>query len=405
MTRHLVICTDGTWNRPDQEDRGRIVPSNVVKVCRAVSGQTKNGIEQLIYYDTGVGTGGRWDRIKGGAFGVGLSDNVKQAYEALGNEFKAEDKLFLFGFSRGAYTARSLAGLIGLCGIPDRKKGDVKECVEKAFKIYRMKPEKKKDLRERQAKEHREACSHADGNGNIINEIIFIGVWDTVGALGVPVKGLTWIARRKHKFHDLTLGSHIKNAYHAVAIDERRGPFEPALWLEKSQSLGQTVEQVWFPGVHSNIGGGYVDVGLSDRALLWVCLKACDNGLGFDEAYMSRRVDPNYHGELRDSMSWGYSFIAPVTRRGPVARQIGGTRKADDGRRYRAAGEMIHYTAKQRFCHTTEALYHDRHANENLSVALKSQSPPIATSMPAERGFHAGVQINWNGDKSTARSF
>ena len=102
MPRHLVVCTDGTWNQPDQRDRGRIVPSNVVKIARAVTGQTTNKIPQLVYYDTGVGTGDWWDRIKGGAFGCGLADNIKQAYTALGQEFRPNDKLFLFGFSRGA---------------------------------------------------------------------------------------------------------------------------------------------------------------------------------------------------------------------------------------------------------------------------------------------------------------
>ena len=110
MSRNLVICTDGTWNRPDQRDRSRVVPSNVVKVARALSGETLSGIEQRVYYDTGVGTGGRWDQFKGGVFGVGLLENVKQAYSAVGSGFQDKDRLFLFGFSRGAYTAREPGG-------------------------------------------------------------------------------------------------------------------------------------------------------------------------------------------------------------------------------------------------------------------------------------------------------
>lgn len=139
MTRNLIVCTDGTWNRPAQRDHGLIVPSNVVKIARAVSGHTTGCVKQLVYYDTGVGTGGRWDRFKG-AFGYGLADNVKQAYMALGKTFQIGDRIFLFGFSRGAYTVRSLAGLIGLCGIP-KKDCDLVSICEQAFQIYRLSPQ------------------------------------------------------------------------------------------------------------------------------------------------------------------------------------------------------------------------------------------------------------------------
>ena len=284
MTRHLIVCTDGTWNQPDQRDRDRIVPSNVVKMARAIAGKTRKGIPQLVYYDTGVGTGGWWDRIKGGAFGIGLSDNIKQAYTALGQEFRPGDKLFLFGFSRGAYTARSLAGLIGLCGIPDRGKHDLAEATEHAFKIYRLKK------RHSEAREHGKKFSHTKGfrQKTLYTDVHFVGVWDTVGALGIP----GGLFRSRHNFHDVTLGSHITHAYHALATDERRRPFTPTLWLGKNVSRDQKVEQVWFPGVHTNIGGGYVDAGLSDRAFLWMCLKAREAGLGFKADYMNLQSHP-----------------------------------------------------------------------------------------------------------------
>lgn len=392
MTRNLIISTDGTWNTPDQSDRGRIVPSNVVKTCRAAAGATQAGIAQLVYYDTGVGTGGKWDKIKGGMFGVGLSNNIKQAYGAIGREFQPEDKLFLFGFSRGAYTARSLSGLIGLCGVPDPGKGSIDEIVENAFDIYRLNPKKKREERERRARQHCAEFSH-QLNGRLLNEIWFLGVWDTVGALGVPLKPLNFIARKKHKFHDTALGAHIKNAYHTVAIDERRRPFLPTLWLEKNVNSGQNVEQVWFPGVHTNIGGGYVDAGLSDRTFLWMCLKARNCGLGFDAAFLKRRVDPNYHGELRNSMNLGYWALTPVTR-----NIFGRWKASDDGNKYPAAGEQIHYSAKQRYEHVTEAVYRNGHAKGNLGPALTVNKPPTARAMQEEKEFHAASSINWNGD-------
>ncbi len=383
MTRHLVVCTDGTWNRPDQRDRERIVPSNVVKMARAVAGRTAADIPQLVYYDTGIGTGGWWDRYKGGAFGVGLSDNIKQAYTALGYEFRPGDKLFLFGFSRGAYTARSLAGLIGLCGIPDPKKGTPEEATEQAFKIYRSKK------RHGDAEKHCKKFSHTKGiiRKTPDNAIHFIGVWDTVGALGIPVGWLRWIGRSRFGFHDVTLGNHITHAYHALAIDERRRPFTPTLWLTKN--IAPQVEQVWFPGVHTNIGGGYVDAGLSDRAFLWMCLKAREAGLGFKADYMNLRVIPNYHGELRNSNRGGYRLLPPRTR------AIGDMRKA------KAAGEAIHYSAKERFEHATEAVYRQGHAKKNLGPALnnasKGGSPAVTRPLHGEKDFHSRLgEKFWN---------
>lgn len=392
MTRHLVICADGTWNRPDQEDRGRIVPSNVVKVCRGLANQTSERIQQLTYYDTGVGTGGRWDRIKGGVFGVGLSENVKQAYEWLGRNLnpgsdqQSSDKIFIFGFSRGAFTARSLAGLIGKCGIPDASNGNLANIVETAYRIYRMAPGQAANDA---ARDHAKQYSHSRNGSEIVNEVWFVGVWDTVGALGVPLKLLNSIGRSKHRFHDVTLGAHIKHAYHAVAIDERRKPFKPTLWLNINLQANQKVEQVWFPGVHSNIGGGYVDSGLSDRAFLWMCLKARDAGLAFNPPFMSRRVDPNYHGELRDSMTAVYKALGPETRNigETVTVGIGGSQPA-------FAGEFIHYSAKERFDHPTEELYRQSVAN-NLGIALEPNAVSIAPASEDEKKFHAGKQIDW----------
>ena len=376
MARHLVVCTDGTWNQPDQRDHGRVVPSNVVKVARAVAGCAEGGIEQRVYYDTGVGTGGRWDRIKGGAFGIGLSDNVKQAYEALGKIFKPNDKIFLFGFSRGAYTARSLAGLIGLCGIPKGQAGDITEATERAFRIYRLSagaPE-----RSEEAKQHVDNCSHVDKGGRAINDIHFVGVWDTVGALGIPLGLFRAYNRYRFKFHDTTLGDHIRRAYHALAIDERRGPFKPTLWRKGNTSGNQVVEQLWFPGVHSNIGGGYIDRGLSDRAFLWVCLNAREAGLGFKADYMNLRVNPDYHGELRNSRVGFYRFLPWRTR------VIG-----EDN----VAGEAIHYSAKDRFNHATESNYREGHASKNLGPALENAArkhgPGVVSALKDEEEFHS----------------
>ncbi|MDE0242659.1 MAG: DUF2235 domain-containing protein [bacterium] len=378
MTRNLVVCTDGTWNRPDQRDRDRIVPSNVVKVARALSGKTPAGTEQRVYYDTGVGTGGRWDHFKGGVFGVGLLENVKQAYSAIGSSYRIGDRLFLFGFSRGAYTARSLAGLIGLCGIPDPTKSDVSAAVDSATRIYRSRPGK---ARSNNASAHVERFSHTT-DGQLVRDIHFIGVWDTVGALGVPLKHLRFIGAHRHAFHDVSLGNHVAYAYHALAIDERRKPFAPSLWSAANVHDGQTVKQVWFPGVHSNVGGGYVDAGLSDRTFLWMCANAKAAGLGFHSEYMRRRVDPNLYGELRDSMKWYYKILGPYPRPIPDPKA--------------AAGEAVHWSALQRLEFVTEIAYRNRPNRAVLANAIAAGSPPVTAAMPEEDFHRAGAAPDWN---------
>ena len=387
MNRNLVVCTDGTWNRPDQRDRDRVVPSNVVKAARAMSGKTPAGTEQHVYYDTGVGTGGQWDHFKGGVFGIGLLENVKQAYSALGSHYEIGDKLFLFGFSRGAYTARSLAGLIGLCGIPDPAKGDVDATVDSAIRTYRARPS---EARSANATLHAQKFSRMT-DGRLHRDIHFIGVWDTVGALGVPLKHLRFIGVHRHAFHDVSLGDHVTHAYHALAVDERRKPFAPSLWSAANVHRGQTVEQVWFPGVHSNVGGGYVDAGLSDRTFLWMCANAKNAGLGFNTEYMRRRVDPNLYGELRDSMKWYYRVLGPHPRPVPDADAV--------------AGEAIHWSTRQRLKFVTEIAYRNQPNRAILADAIAAGSPPVTTPMPEEDFHRAGAAPNWNDGGGVPTSF
>ena len=355
MAKNIVICTDGTWNTPDQMDRLRMVPSNVVKISRALAKRDANGVRQHLYYDTGVGTGGRLDKIKGGMFGTGLSKNVLEAYKALAVHYEEGDHIYLFGFSRGAYTARSIGGLIGRCGILNVLAEEREAKAKEAFEIYRMKKGDKKNAR---SQAFRAANSHPS------NEVKFIGVWDTVGAMGIPLKSLNWIGRRKHRFHDVTLGDYVKNAYHAVAIDERRKPFTPTLWQVENEIPGQTVVQAWFPGVHSNVGGGYAGPGLSDQALQWMIAHAAANGLAFKENYLKRRVDPNYHGELRKSMTKFYRVF------GKKYRVMGNAS---------AAGEVIHFSAVERAMHST-----NDYAPDNLLDALAKQALPITEAMTSE---------------------
>jgi len=302
--RNLIICLDGTWNTPDQKDRGRQVPSNVVKMARAIKqGRVSPELEQVVYYDTGVGTGGALDKFIGGMTGQGIMKNILQAYRWLVETYQDGDRIYMFGFSRGAFTARSLAGLVGVCGIPALPEGQEAQdkLIADAKTAYRT-----KDKAERTALADIFKAAYQPRPG----KVHFIGVWDTVGALGVPTTGpVGWWTRKRSGFHDVTLGTHVSHAYHAVAINERRGPFKPTLWSPDNLAEGQTLLQAWFPGVHSNVGGGYADSGLSDRALLWMINSGYERGLKFDGTYVELRINPNWFGELRDSSSLMYKVM------------------------------------------------------------------------------------------------
>jgi uncharacterized protein (DUF2235 family) len=277
--KRIAVCCDGTWNVANQEH-----PTNVVKLALAVKKEDSEGVAQQVFYSAGVGTT-RGARIRGGAFGVGLSRNVRECYRFLVENYEPGDRLFFFGFSRGAFTARSAAGMVRNCGILRREHADR---IDDAFALYRARG---RDLHPRgtEATLFRRSFSH-------VTRIHFIGVWDTVGALGIPVLGrrigFARLINRRWGFHDTTLSRTVDLAYHALAIDEERGPFEPAMWHRQEKAHDQTLEQVWFAGAHSDVGGGSADPSLSEIPLLWIADKAAAAGLDFDDPYFSGTLRP-----------------------------------------------------------------------------------------------------------------
>jgi hypothetical protein len=276
---------------------------------------------------------------------------MRDAYAWLIQHHQHDDRLFLFGFSRGAFTVRSLAGMLALLGIPKCNE-DAMKLAEEAASIY---SEDEGSKRNRLAEQFiKERCT-------VAGTVHFIGVWDTVGAMGLPTKGpLGALTRSRHAFHDVKLCSNVIHAYHALAINEQRAPFEPALWRGTRPPENKVVVQAWFPGVHSNIGGGYVDPGLSDRCLYWMIRNAEKHGLVFNQNYIDRRVDPNWFGELRDSMTWVYR--TPVTGL-PRLRTIGTN----------ALGECIHFSALKRW----QSESRPDEMPPNLRAALDNKVPVI----------------------------
>ena len=284
--KRLVALSDGTWNTLHMKDRGRPVQTNVAKMQDAVADVAPDGTAQKVSYDPGVGTEGtRWERLMGGAFGVGLAKNVQDVYLPLVQDHREGDEIFLFGFSRGAYTVRRVAGMLRKTGLllPEHE-----DRIPEAYALYarRGTPDDPEAVafRRRYAREVR---------------VRFLGVWDTVGAHGIPGV-LRSVTAGSQTFHDRGLSRIVEEAYHAVALDERRRAYVATMWDEES-TKGRKVEQRWFVGAHRNVGGGYADAGLSDEALLWMLGKARAAGLALDEKWVAHHVRPRHDGELRDS--------------------------------------------------------------------------------------------------------
>ena len=312
--KYLIVCCDGTWNTPDQEDNGIPTPTNVVKLrnCLATTTTDSAGlmIEQRCYYHTGVGTeGGLLARIFGGAWGHGLNRNIQSAYYWLARNFHKGDSIFLFGFSRGAYTVRSLAGLIDRCGLPDLTELSERcswERIKAAFEEgYRRK------------RQNSEWAGTWKFYARQDTRVRFIGVWDTVGALGVPdTLPFFNLFDRPNKcfFHDTSLGNNVEIARHAVALDEIRASFAPTLWT--SHNNKSDVAQVWFPGVHGDVGGGYAQTGLSDGALHWMVTEAEKAGLSFEPA-MTAQIAPNASDVLHNSFKGLFKRLRSRPRNTP----------------------------------------------------------------------------------------
>ncbi len=329
--RRLVICCDGTGQSPRQRK-----PTNILRLSRAIKPIGADGTTQITYYQWGVGSAGWRDKLTGGAFGDGLEQNVEHAYRFLVHNYEPGDEVLLFGFSRGAFTARSLAGLIAACGILRKEHSDLIDLAYESFHGIGtdvLPPEVK-------AKYSHDAT------------IEFLGVWDTVGLMGVPRNRIfksmeyysTWPFRRKwvkasaakvtpgflkrlssetvevieehrhvfpldhHAFHDSRISPVVRRAFHALAIDEKRPTYEPNLWHDDVDE-GQVVQQRWFAGTHSDIGG--VGNGpIAARTMKWVVGEAIERcGLDVDgEFWADIQAESRQPGKVSKSpdglMGW-----------------------------------------------------------------------------------------------------
>lgn len=333
--KNLVVCCDGTWNSRNDRDGGIPVPTNVVRLYNALADCDAQGTPQLKYYHPGVGTdGGLLKRMWDGGVGAGLGRNVASAYRWLGAHFEQGDRMYLFGFSRGAFTARSLGGMISKCGLLDLRGLDEAETWKRVNTVYQQ------GYRKSAPADLDRSWFHA---GNIA--IHFLGVWDTVGALGIPDDlGLLDLfdSPSNYRFHDTELGGNVVHARHAVALDEKRGSFTPTLWTNLENR--PNAKQVWFPGVHCDVGGGYAQKGLSDGALHWMMDEVAPLGLALKPS-MREQLQPEFQDVLHDSASGVFKAFKTVPRSIPAISPHAPARDLADAAMARQASPPIVETA------------------------------------------------------------
>jgi uncharacterized protein (DUF2235 family) len=304
MAKNIVFCADGTWDSTTDNTN----PYKLFKACLTTA-------TQVPYYDDGVGAdGNEIQKLAGGAFGAGLFQKIKDGYSKIAQVYEAGDKLFIFGFSRGAYTARSLAGMVAAVGLPTEHFDDA--FVESAFQAYRDRANRASIVAGLQAQY---AVDEA--------MIWMVGVWDTVGSLGIPAL-VGGIDPLEYQFLDTSLNAKVVNAYQALAIDERRVEFPPTLWtLPATPPAGQTMEQVWFTGVHCDVGGGYPETGLSNITLSWMMGKAMELGLQLDQGAVASYapIDAKHALDTKHeswSVLWGFPRAREIANNSAISNSV-----------------------------------------------------------------------------------
>jgi uncharacterized protein (DUF2235 family) len=321
VMKRIAICMDGTWQRISS-DR----PTNIGRIAQSVAHRDEDGNHQIVYYGRGVGAPGLLSasaagHISGGLIGAGLEEGIVDAFVFLAFNYEPGDKIYIFGFSRGAFSARSLGGLIRKCGILQR--GRASEA-QRAFQLYRDKAAPFDGDAARTFRHNNSAAVTAgggDADGLPILEVTYMGIFDTVGQRGVPsVVPMAHVLNSSYRFHDLNLGGHVRSARHALALDERRVIFPVTPWEnleERNQKVGADpshpnapYQQRWFPGGHGDVGGGEPQTALPNGTLAWIADGARLTGLT-----LKGIAPPTKDDLLASQISEHKGFLPPVGRR------------------------------------------------------------------------------------------
>lgn len=427
-SKRLILLLDGTWNDADVGSRD----TNIVRLRNLIARRLQNaggdhggrearkgsdkpgtgiaaayadtsGTDTLVFYERGVGTGAT-DLIRGGAFGGGLVNNIRRAYKFLSYWYESGDEVFVFGFSRGAYTARSLVGYLASAGLLKRDDCTA-ENEGKAWAYYRTSPN------DRLPGAWAELTPFVHDRGDF--KVDVVGVFDTVGALGVPFKWAWKGNRERYEFHDVNLSSITKVNLHALAIDEHRHPFQAAIWRKpRFKHFASVTEQVWFPGAHADVGGSYIDEerrgpddirALDDVTLAWMIARvkkwypdfpcdAVDLG-GLQQAYAAAEQHNSRQGIYRlFSFAW-----RAMANHDPGARKWRREAAVSRDRHGEPIAEMVHVSALERMgIRTRSGKLKGGYKPRNLVSVL----PAIrrAYKLPNMDPGPEVLMVDWSGD-------
>ena len=373
MSKRVILCFDGEWDRPPDPgvwgSSSRTPPkqtlsaagwespptTNVLQLYQSILPQASDEGVQQKWYDSGTGLPWFY-RFRNGSFGYCLDRTILQGYAYLAATYEPSDELFMYGFSRGAYIARSLIGLLNAAGLPSATllNGDhvrivreaahtlspemvapvhLSECltrmvldpcnqaIDEAYRIYRTV----------------QSGTHASGpvttrrRGPHDISVTLLGLWDTVGPLGIPTNALKWLNEHRYNFRDTELSPIVQRAYHALAIDEHRADHNATIWTAPPKA-GQIIEQWWFAGAHGDPGGTYPDRDLADVPLAWMQQHSINNGLAIEPGRVPEKT--NTLSPLHDSFSecfvgvrrWIHSrFYRPIMQTGTDTEVLDGS--------------------------------------------------------------------------------
>lgn len=298
-----VILLDGTLATLDSGHESNV--GLIYRQLRAMPQSTR----MSLYYEAGV-QWHMWSDTARVATGAGINRQIRRAYGWLASRYRPGDRIFLFGYSRGAYAVRSLGGIIAQVGLL-RLDAATERNVHLAYRYYQTAA----------ASPVEQAFSRQFCHPPV--EIEMIGVFDTVKALGVRLPFLWMWTEPQHEFHSHALSPLVRNGYHALALDETRAAFAPILWDTKGGRIGggdwqRRVEQVWFRGAHGDVGGqlGGLDAArpLSNIPLVWMLGKAEECGLRLPEGWQSRFPCDPEAPSVGTTRSWGKAFLLRARR-------------------------------------------------------------------------------------------
>ncbi|KAK5990127.1 hypothetical protein PT974_08393 [Cladobotryum mycophilum] len=463
VKKRLIVCCDGTWMN---SDNGYVepslsnpqatlqVPSNVTRICRCFKRRCSDGTLQIMSYESGVGTGSNAiDTITGGAFGLGLSERVREAYSYICSNYMDGDEIFLVGFSRGAFTARSVAGMVADLGLLTREGveyfypifKDMQNWMKKDYqdpfpdKPFPNKPKGPNAAAEYRAKLEKLGYTRITQSSGELIKIKAVCVWDTI----------------TYKWHDTALSDRIEHAFQALALDETRAPFSPAVWERPPDNkLTTDLRQVWFPGNHANCGGGWEDQAVANSTLAWMMDQMASVGVEFDLYALERvvqqsvsyfetsavqtkgnkspwAIDPIYSnnhpvrpwalGQIKKAPGFLYTISGHVNRTPGLYKQTDPKTELDKNKFLQDTNERIHCSARIRLacdglglddkgvwtCPSLES-WHLKFTNQKFEDPIP-QNPtwwPGTTDEPAidvGNGSNKGRWIwEYDGDKKSA---